>query len=177
MKVLFNKEDTMQHTTKTILVSILTPAVLIFGLSGTASAANIDADVAFTGTILDSCVVAVVSPGTLDASTDQTVLSSRVGSGQDGQATVTTNSTGSTIEVLAPTAFLVAPTGSDANTLFEAKYWLSGQTATADLDGTVATSLGLGLTNISVGGRATKSTGTYTAGAYSMLTTVRCVTP
>lgn len=134
---------------------------------------NTDANAVFTGTILDTCTVTVPTPGLLGNSADATVLSSEEAGGQSAEAVLVTNSPRSSIQVIPPDAFTNAPTGSDANTTFAAKYELDGSV----VSGLTSTLLGIGVNNVSVDASATKSSGAFEGGAYTLTATVRCITP
>ncbi len=140
------------------------------------SATAVDAGIVFAGAILETCVVTVGTAGTLVASGDLTNLSSENSGGIKGTASVVTNGVNSSVQVIAPTSFLTGPSTADTNTTFATDYALTGATITAELAGTVTTSLNLGITTVSVDATATKSSGTFDAGAYSLVSTVRCTT-
>lgn len=142
--------------------------------AGTASAqTNTDANAVFTGTILDTCAVTVPTPGTLDSSADATVLSSQIGTGSAAEAVLVTNSPRSEVQVIAPTSFTVAPAGSDTDTTFAASYDIGGNV----VDGVVSTLLGIGVNDVDVHASATKGSGAFEGGAYTLTVTVRCITP
>ncbi len=133
--------------------------------------------VTFNGTISDTCTVVAGSAGTLAASTDNTVIASSEAGGSAGTATVTTNSTSFEITLAAATAFDSAPASAAANTTFAAEFDASGATTASDVAAGVAQAAGSGTTNLSIDASATKSTGTYEAGSYSLTVTVTCATP
>mgnify|MGYP007079538624 CR=1 FL=1 len=110
--------------------------VLLVGLcaSQSAFAANVDANATFAGTILDTCTVNVSTPGTLQASSDNTTLSSEETGGVTAVAAIVTNSTNSTVSVIAPVSFSSAPSGADTNTTFSTKYALTGATTSTQPD-------------------------------------------
>jgi len=138
------------------------------------SAQAVDVGVLFSGLVAETCAVNVGTTGTLALSADATVLSSENAGGIQGTAVVTTNGLGSTIEVVAPSSFLTGPSTADTNTVFDANYDLSGATIVTNILNTVTTPLNLGTTTISMDATATKTVGSFSAGAYSLITTVRC---
>ena len=148
--------------------------VAVAGLAQTASAQ--DTSITFTGQILDTCVVAVTNSGVLGVNTEQTRLGSDTGIGLAANAGVVTNSPRSQIQVLAPVSFETAPVGSDVNTTFDTAYTLTGTTSADVEDGQTLTPLEVGASILTVDAGATKSDGTFEGGAYSFVTTVRCIT-
>jgi len=160
----------LRKASKLAAVSLLALA----GLAQTASA--YDTTITFTGTITDTCVVAVTNSGILGVNTEQTRLASDEGLGLAATAGVVTNSPRSQIQVLAPIAFETAPVGSELNTSFDTAYSLTGTTNADVSDGQTLTPLEVGASVLSVDAGATKSEGTFEGGAYSFVTTVRCIT-
>lgn len=160
-----------------LAVTLGSALALLSITQNTALAANVDAPVVFTGLILETCVVNVSTPGLLAVSSDATTLSSSEAGGISAIASVVTNSANSTIEVIEPSAFTLAPNGADDNTTFSTSYQLTGATSTAILNGTASTPLDTGATTMTIDAAATKSTGTYGAGSYTLTATVRCVVP
>lgn len=137
-----------------------------------AQAESVDATATFTGAILDTCAVTIPTQGGLGASADATRLASDEAGGQAAQAQVVTNNPRATLQVIAPTAFLVSPNGSDANTTFEASHTIDGTETEAGL----TTLLPVGITQAAIDASATKTEGAFEGGAYSMVVTVRCIT-
>lgn len=133
-----------------------------------------DADVIFNGTVADSCTVVADSAGTIAINTGNTVLSSTEAGGAAGAATITASTTTYEVTVDAPSTFTTAPAGSDTNTTFATTYDASGATTASGVAGTTATTLGAGSTTLAVNASATKSSGIYNSGTYSLTTTVRC---
>lgn len=158
----------MKTTTKILLTS----AVLI---GGSMQANATDTNTTFTGVIPPSCLVTISTPGLIGASSDQTVLSTEETGGLAAVAAVVTNSTTSTIQVIPPVAFSVAPASGNANTTFATSYDTTGVTVADVADGNTVTALNLGLTAMTIDASATKSSGTFDAGAYEFVATVRCV--
>ena len=156
-----------------------TVAIIVGTIATPAFAVDVDGQATFGGSILDSCVVNVTSGGTLGVSADKTLLASTEtgAGGVAAVAAVTTNSTNSTVQVINPVAFTLGPDDADTNTTFGTSYVLSGATTATENDGTTVTTLGTGVTNMSLDSSATKSSGSFAAGTYSLITTIRCVTP
>lgn len=140
-----------------------------------AFAANIDDNAVFKGVIPESCTIQILTEGTLAASIDQATLSSQETGGTPATATITTNTSNSSVKVVAPTAFDFAPSGSDTNTTFSANYTLAGTTIAANVNGAVETDLNFGVAAMTVNAAATKSSGAYSGGQYEMTAIVRCV--
>jgi hypothetical protein len=160
----------MKRMTKTTLALALTALIA-------PSALAVDQDVRFAGIVLDSCALVIGTNGVLGQSLDQTVLSSKETGGASGTVIVTTNSPNSTIEVIAPTSFDIAPANADANTVFTASYSLAGDTVLSEILGDSISPLGLGVTTATIDANATKESGTFDAGLYELVTTVRCTSP
>ena len=163
----------IRRSTSLIGMGLATTALATTSLTTTAQAqTNTDVDAVFTGTILDTCTVTVPTPGLLGDSADATVLSSEEAGGQPAQAVLVTNSPRSSVQVLPPDSFTVAPAGSDANTTFATSYDLDGST----VSGLTSTVLGIGVNNLTVNASATKGSGAFEGGAYTLTATVRCIT-
>lgn len=137
----------------------------------------VDQDVRFSGLVLDSCALVIGTNGVLGQSIDQTVLSSKETAGLPGTVTVTTNSINSNIQVISPTTFDVGPASADTNTTFASSYALAGDTILSEVSGDSVTPLALGVTVATIDANATKTTGTFDAGLYELVTTVRCTSP
>ncbi|MGJ8563400.1 MAG: hypothetical protein ACSHXY_07600 [Alphaproteobacteria bacterium] len=150
---------------------------LFTAAQGPASAGNVDAQAIFSGIVLESCTVNISTPGTLGVSADGTTLTSEGIGGVSAIAAVITNSVNSTVEVVPPVAFTIAPEGAETNTTFSTNYALTGSTTATVGDGETATALNIGAHVMIVDAAATKSSGTYGAGAYTLVATVRCVAP
>lgn len=166
----YTQENEMKHIKKLI------GATLISGLVAP-SAFAADQDVRFTGVVLDSCAIVIGTNGILGQSIDQATLSSKETGGLPGTVSVTTNSINSTIEVISPSSFDVGPATADTNTVFSASYALAGDTVLSEVIGDTVSPLGLGVTVATIDANAVKSTGTFDAGTYELVTTVRCTAP
>lgn len=164
------RKTKMKHIKKIMVVTL--GSILIAPAAFAA-----DQDVRFSGVVLDSCALVIGTNGVLGQSIDQTILSSTETGGLPGTVTATTNSINSTIEVISPTTFDVGPATADTNTVFAASYSLAGDTILSEVTGDSATPLGLGVTVATVNANATKTAGTFDAGLYELVTTVRCTSP
>ncbi|MEM1380535.1 MAG: hypothetical protein AAGH41_07920 [Pseudomonadota bacterium] len=154
------------------LKRLVLPTALSALSTGTAMAQT--ADVLFNGTVGDACTVVADTNGTLALNGTSTVLASTETGGAAGTATVTTNNTTFTIEIDAISAFTTGPADADLNTVFATTYDASGATTATGVTGTTQTSLGQGVTTLSVDAEATKTSGTFSAGSYQLTATVRC---
>lgn len=152
------------------------PFLSVFACSSfaLATAAAQTSDILFNGTVADSCTVVTDSNGTLGLNGTSTVLSSAEAGGAAGAATVTTNNTSFSVSIDSITSFTTGPADADTNTTFATEYDASGATTASGVVGTVATSLGSGVTTLAVDATATKSSGTFSAGSYQLTATVRC---
>lgn len=157
-------------------------SLLVFGVSttgllmlvGPSQAQVHDARAAaFSGTIPDTCTVTVPTPGRLGHNASATVLSSAEPGGVSAQAVLTTNSPRASVQVIPPSAFDAAPSGSDADTTFTASYDMNGH----HIDGLRTTALGAGINTLAVDATATKGSGAFAGGHYTLTATVRCITP
>ncbi|MGF1545267.1 MAG: hypothetical protein ACFB00_12350 [Parvularculaceae bacterium] len=132
-------------------------------------------NVQFNGVVLDSCIVVVGTPGLLQPNAQSNALSSAETGGLPGLATVTATSADFDLEVDPPVAFASAPAGAETNAAFAASYSAAGATNATDTPAGAPTSLGFGVTAVTVNASATKSAGAFPAGAYQLETVVRCV--
>ncbi|GJL90483.1 hypothetical protein [Hyphococcus sp.] len=157
-----------------ILNTIIATVAATFQSAGQASAQT-SGDVQFNGLIFDICIVAILGSGTLAPDATYTSLSSENPGGARGGATVVTTSTNFDLTIDAPAGFSMMPVGGDIGVSFNALVSATGVTALTDiLDGALS-SLGLGLTTLSIGATATKGAGIFPAGSYQLPVTVRCV--
>lgn len=145
-------------------------ALMISSSTGNAATANVP----FTGTVTATCVLTVGIPGVLAPNAGFTEMSSTNGGGVAG--TVAALSTGGTFKVsaIAPTAFTAAPSGGGTAVTFASTYSGTGATTIGSTEGATETTLTPGLTNLSINLAATKTSGTFPAGAYVTEVVVRC---
>ena len=113
-------------------------------------------NIPFSGTVADTCVVTVGSPGTLGANAGFTTLGSQEAGGSAGTATVLTTGTAFSLSADAPSAFDSAPAGGGAGVTFASNYSATGDNAIAQTSGTVATALGAGTSAVSINMSADK---------------------
>jgi hypothetical protein len=141
-------------------------------LSGTSFAAT--ADVPFTGAILSICALTVGIPGVVAPNATYDELSSTNAGGTNGTIAALTTGSGFSVTTEAPSNFTLAPTGGGTNVTFASAYSATGVTTISLSAGNTVTPLNVGLTTVSVQLEATKSSGTFPAGAYSAEVLVRC---
>jgi hypothetical protein len=129
------------------------------------------ADVVFTGTLANSCVLNLSTPGVLGQTSDGTTLTSETGTGAAAMMTVTAVGTRPTLSVAAPTLTTPAAyTGSAATTIrYQA---VSGATQPYTAGASSFTSATL-LDTITFNARVQSPTG-FASGTYTVRTTVTC---
>ena len=143
-------------------------------LAWTGAAAQ-TADVPFNGVVTPSCTVLASTPGTLVVNGAGDLLSSAAGIA--GTALVTATGPGYEAGVDPPFGFDLAPSGGGADVAFSVSYAASGATVSASLNAGTPVTLTLGATTLTIDAAAQKTSGIFPAGAYRLLTTVRCVQP
>lgn len=141
-----------------------------FGLLCTVPAAQA-ADVVFTGTLANSCVLNLSTPGVLGQASDGTTLTSETGTGVAAIMAVVAVGTRPTLSIGAPT--LTAPAAFNGSATTAIRYQaLSGATqgytssATSFLGGAL-------LDTITFNARVQSASG-FASGAYTVRTTVTC---
>lgn len=155
----------------TLFISPLVAGCLAL-TSGAAMPAT--SNIPFTGAVLSVCALTVGLPGIIAPNATYTQLSSDNSGGQNGTISVLTTGTGFSITTEAPSNFTLAPTGGNSNVTFASTYSATGVTTISLAAGTTITPLNLGLTTATVHLSATKSSGSFPAGAYSTEVLVRC---
>lgn len=143
-------------------------------LTSIGAAAAQDASVEFNGTVVDACTVVAAGDGTLGVDALNTILASTEAGGAQGSATVTTTASTFQVTVAAPTAFDVAPSGGGTNVTFASQYDATGATTASGVNAGTQTNLATGVTTVGVDASATKTSGNFPAGSYTMTTTVSC---
>lgn len=128
--------------------------------------------VPFNGLITPTCVLTVGTPGVLAPNPTYTQLSSKNASGLSGSVTALTTGPAFNLSTETPTAFTLAPPGSDST--FVVEYSASGATTVGLTSGLINTLLGVGLTTVAVDLTANKNSGTYAGGDYAAIVTVTC---
>ncbi len=155
-------------------------SLLSFGFASAAlcaansAIAQTSGDVIFNGSLLDICIVAVSTPGTITPNASYTSMSSENPGGGRGLALVTTTSLNFDLAIDAPTTFTSMPVGGDSGVSYDALVSATGVTSLTDVVAGALSSLGLGVTNLQVGVTATKGAGVFPAGAYQIPVTIRC---
>lgn len=143
----------------------------VFLVSFVAFATNSQAatsSVPFTGLILSICSLIVGTPGIVAPNANYNELSSSNSGGLDGSITAITTGTGFSVTTEAPSDFTLAPTGGSSSVAS------TGATTISLTAGTTITPINLGTTTVDVELTATKSTGSFPAGAYAAEVLVRC---
>lgn len=127
--------------------------------------------VPFEGLITNACVLTVGTPGVLAPNSNFTSLSSANSGGVAGTMAVLTTGAGFKVSLDDVSAFT---TGNSTNVAFSSTYSGTGATTIGSTSGSTQTAINTGLTNLSVGLSATKTSGSFGAGAYTAAVTVRC---
>lgn len=127
--------------------------------------------VQFNGLIDGICTILVGVSGALDISTDGLTISTAYG--YPATAVVTTTGSGFELSVGTPSVFDTAPADGNTGVSFQTSYTTTGITSVSGILGSVATVLGLGITNVSVDLSATRSD-VFPAGTYGAETTITC---
>ncbi|WP_061929593.1 hypothetical protein [Aureimonas sp. AU22] len=135
---------------------------------------------------IGSCTIVVTSPGVLTASADLRTLSSTNPGGRAARASVTTLINGSfphlTCSLVAqvncfhvtfvpPTNFSSAPPNSDANVVFTGQVLPQGNASLLNLLSAIILN---GTQTIDLALTATKTSGSFSAGTYQAIPTIRC---
>lgn len=129
--------------------------------------------VPFSGSVTDTCVITVGSPGTIMPNTAYNVLSSKEAGGAAGTATILATGNAYSVSANAPTSWSVSP-GSTPATTFAAEYDLSGANTASNVSGSTLTALSHGSTNVSIDLTATLASGTYESGSYATTVVLLC---
>ena len=150
---------------------LLACAAMMALMSSTPSTLAATAPALFSGTVATTCVLTVGTPGIIAANAGFTKLSSDNAGGSESTVSALSTGVGLKVSAIAPSAFTTGPATADT---FVAKYSLTGATSASSVAGATQTTLTAGVTGISVGLEADKSTGTFGAGVYTAAVTVRC---
>jgi hypothetical protein len=153
--------------------SVVKVAIAAAAVLAPANAFAVTGNIPFNGTVANTCVITVGSPGTMTANTAYTVLGSKEAGGAAGTATILATGNAFKASVDAPTAFTTAP-ASAAGSTFAAEYSLSGANVASNVAGATQTTLANGTTGVSVNLTATHGTGTFEAGSYVATAVLRC---
>lgn len=138
------------------------------------SALAATASVPFTGTVLSICALTVGTPGIITPNAAYSELSSDNAGGVNGSVMATTTGSGFSVTTEAPSNFTLSPAGGDTNVTIASSYSATGVTTVSLTAGTTITPLNVGVTEVAVHLSATKSTGSFAAGAYAAEVLVRC---
>lgn len=130
----------------------------------------------FGGTVglRNYCQVVLVEGGVLAQSGDQKELSSEQAGGVAGRAQITTTRGRYRVSIDAPTGFSSMPPDGDTNVDFSSAYSLTGATTATRRNGARSTRLGRGRTDLAAHFSARRVVGSFPAGSYSSVLTVRC---
>lgn len=127
-------------------------------------------DIPFNGSVTHTCVITVGASGALGASTNFQTLSSTIGSGSAGAASVVSTGNSFDISVNAPTSFDSKPTEDTTSNTFAANYAVDSGSAQS-----TASDLTHGTHTVAINMSATKSgSDVFEAGAYSATVVLRC---
>jgi hypothetical protein len=121
-----------------------------------------------------SCQVIVQRNGTMVQNVKATTLSSQVNAGLPGQVEVTTTTGSYEVSIDAPTGFVSSPKGGNKDVVFEASYSGQGKTNFSNTPGDVRVKMKNGVTQLDVHLDVTKLSGTFLAGNYVSVLTLRC---
>lgn len=149
-------------------ISLVTLSLAIAATSvGTAKAA----DVVFTGSLINSCVLNVSTPGVLGPSSDGQTLSSETGTGVAAIMAVVAVGSSPTLSFSAPT--LQTPAGFSGSATTAIRYQaISGHTQ-AYTTGASSMTGGSLLDTITINSRV-QNAGGFASGLYTVRTTVTC---
>lgn len=124
------------------------------------------------------CMINVLqTPGTMTSNPGLTRLSSKLPGGLPGMADVRTTNGSYDLSIDQPITFTAMPTGGDTNTVFTATMTglsFSGSGSGTFGETTAKTSLKKGLTTVMVHLTVDKTIGTFPAGNYTSVVTLRC---
>ncbi len=148
------------------------PVIVIVSCAAIAlPAPAIAADVVFTGTLINSCVLNLTSPGVLAASSDGNTLSSENVGGVPAVLAVVAVGTNPTLSYTAPT--LQSPATYSGTPVTAIRYQALGgasQPYTSNASSMTAGSL---LDTVTINSRVTTNRG-FASGTYTVRTTVTC---
>ena len=134
-------------------------------------------NVIFGGDILNTCTISDISAGSLEAGSNNTVLSSKTAGGAAGGATITANSDIFNVSVTPPSAFSDDPGGVPATT-FEAdfNFVAGGATPVLAAASEGPEDLTNGTTNVEVDlvASTTNVGDTFPTGAYEAIVVLTC---
>lgn len=134
----------------------------------------VSGNVIFNGNVTHTCTITVGgTAGSLDVDAGFQTLSSSIGSGSAGTATIVATGNGFDVSVDTPT--LSKPTEDTTSETLSASYSTTGASSVSGSDASVANDLSNGTTNVSVNMQAVKSgSDVFEAGAYTGTVVLRC---
>lgn len=128
-------------------------------------------DVVFTGTLVNSCVLNVATPGLLAATTDGTTLSSENSGGVAAVLAVVAVGTAPTLSFTAPT--LTTPTGFSGTPTTAIRYQAASGGSRAYTSSASSITAGALLDTLTINSRV-QNAGGFISGTYTVRTTVTC---
>ncbi len=131
----------------------------------------------FNGLIAATCILTAGVTGVLTPNSTYSTLSSRNALGVSSVVSVvSTGLIGSPfgVSAIAPSSFSSGPADGNTSTTFTSTYSVTGGATASNVAGATVTPVGVGATVMTVDLDATKSSGNFSAGAYSAIVTVRC---
>lgn len=151
---------------------ILAAGVAAFAFAPVQASA-VTGNIPFNGTVTHTCVITVGPAGALAADASFQTLSSSIGSGSAGSATIVATGNGFDISVDAPT--LSKPAADTTGETLASSYSTSGASSVSGTNSDAANDLNNGTTNVSINMSATKSgSDVFEAGAYTGTVVLRC---
>lgn len=151
---------------------IFAAGVAAFALAPVQASA-VTGNIPFNGTVTHTCTITVGPAGALAADASFQTLSSSIGSGSAGTASIVATGNGFNISVDAPT--LSKPAADTTSETLASSYSTSGATSVSGADTDPANNLSNGTTNVSINMSATKSgSDVFEAGAYTGTVVLRC---
>ena len=149
----------------------ISAAGLAAGLVTLTSAPARAGDVVFTGSLLNSCVLNVSTPGVLGASTDGQTLSSELGTGTAAVLAVVAVGAAPTLSFTAPT--VTTPAAHTGTTTAAIRFQALGGATQAYTSSASSMTGGPLLDTVTINSRI-QASGGFKSGTYTVKTTVTC---
>jgi hypothetical protein len=146
-------------------------SLLLFASIAAVSCPAQSANVTFSATVANLCVLTLTSAGTLAPSANGTILSSEESGGVNATLGVVATGTNPTLNFTAPA--LTGPSGSTAGATKEIGYTAAGGGTQGYTTGATTLTVSRLLDVLTVKGRVTNSNG-FVAGSYGLSSTVTC---
>lgn len=121
-----------------------------------------------------SCTIIVLNGGTIRPNIDSTTLTSKEAGAYAGTAVVKTTRNRFRLQVQTPLGFTSMPSGGSDNVVFASTFMGHGATNFSERPGENSKRLKKGRTRIEAHFLAKKTTGSFVAGHYSGVLTLRC---